>query len=73
MNDRIQIVALPPVLAQEQFSNLLGVTKDVVRGWVQSQTIPVVKIGRQNFINLQQIQTDLSAGKDVFTRGDYED
>ena len=72
MSAQVQIVTLAPVISQEQFSVLLGVTKDTVRGWVQSHTLPVVKIGKQNFINLNQVVDDLRSGKDIFTRGDYE-
>lgn len=58
-------------MSQEQFANFTGVTKDTVRGWVEARTIPVVKIGRQQFINLKLLSGELEH-KTVFVRGDYE-
>ena len=47
------------------------ITEDVVRGWVESNTIPTVKIGRRRVINLHRIRLDLESGKTVFSAGDY--
>jgi hypothetical protein len=49
------------------------VTPDVVRGWVESHTVPTVKIGRRRVINLHRIRRDLDRGKTVFCAGDYSD
>lgn len=73
MESPINLVAVPPVMSQEQFAVHLGVSQDTVRGWIQAHTIPKVKIGKQNFVNLQLMQKQLSNGKDIFSRGDYED
>lgn len=63
---------LPPIASQEQFSNLIGVTKATVRGFVETDTLPHVKVGRQRFINIVKLIDDLKAGKTVFARGDYQ-
>jgi hypothetical protein len=47
------------------------ITEDVVRGWVETRTIPTVKIGRRRVINLHRIRSDLEQGKTVFSAGDY--
>lgn len=65
--------ALFPVMSQELYSISVGVTKDTVRGWVEQGTIPTVKIGRQRFVNVQKVVSDLEEGKTIFSRGDYED
>ncbi|MCY1446336.1 hypothetical protein D9M71_628960 [compost metagenome] len=49
------------------------ITEDVVRGWVETKTVPTVKIGRRRVINLQRIRRDLDRGKSIFCQGDYDD
>ena len=49
------------------------ITEDVVRGWVETKTIPTVKIGRRRVVNLQRIRRDLERGKSIFCQGDYDD
>ncbi|MES2676181.1 MAG: helix-turn-helix domain-containing protein [Pseudomonadota bacterium] len=70
-NTPINLSVLPPVSSQEQFAQFLGVTKDTVRGWVETDAIPHVKIGRQRFINIVRFVKDLESGKTVFSRGDF--
>ena len=63
-----------PFCSQLVFAEMLGiedVTPDVVRGWVESQAIPTVKIGRRRVIN--RIRRDLEKGKTIFCAGDYAD
>ena len=65
-----------PFCSQLVFAEMLGiedVTTDVVRGWVESQAIPTVKIGRRRVINLHRIRRDIDRGKTVFCAGDYAD
>ncbi|MBS7661926.1 DNA-binding protein [Pseudomonas lalucatii] len=65
-----------PFCSQLVFAEMLGiedVTQDVVRGWVESQAIPTVKIGRRRVINLHRIRRDLEKGKTIFCAGDYAD
>ncbi|WP_276783373.1 hypothetical protein [Thalassolituus oleivorans] len=41
-----------PVMAQDQFSQLTGLTQGVVRGMVERGQLPSVKIGRYRLINV---------------------
>ena len=67
-----QIVHLPPVISQQQFSQYIGVSVDTVRGWVEQRTLPTVKIGRQRYINIVGLTDALIAGKSRFCKGDYK-
>lgn len=71
-NITINLSAIPPIMAQLQFATLVGVSKDTVRGWVEADTVPTVKIGKQRFINLQAMKRDLDRDKSIFVRGDYD-
>ncbi len=65
-----------PFCSQIVLAEMIGiddVTPDVVRGWVESHTVPTVKIGRRRVINLHRIRRDLDRGKTVFCAGDYSD
>jgi excisionase family DNA binding protein len=64
---------ISPVMSQEMYASFLGITKDTVRGWIEQGTVPSVKIGRQRFVNVKQVVSDLEEGKTIFSRGDYED
>lgn len=68
----LNLSVIPPVCSQEQCATFMGVSKDTVRGLVETDALPTVKIGRQRFINFQRLLADLQAGKTQFTRGDYE-
>lgn len=72
----LTVIRNAPLCTQDAFSQLLGsddVTADVVRGWVETATIPTVKIGRRRLVNLAQITRDLERGKTIFCKGDYGD
>ena len=69
----ISLAVLPPVSSQEQFSQWIGVTPDTVRGWVENNTIPHVKIGRARYINVARLADMLREGKTIFSRGDFSD
>lgn len=68
----LTLSVIPPVCSQEQCATFMGVTKDTIRGFVETDALPTVKIGRQRFINFLRLSADIQAGKTVFTRGDYE-
>ncbi|MDO3383849.1 helix-turn-helix domain-containing protein [Gilvimarinus algae] len=72
-NQPINLSVLPPVSSQEQFAQWLGITQDTVRGWVENNTVPNIKIGRQRFINITRLVEQLREGKTIFSRGDYSD
>ncbi len=52
---------------------MLDVSQDVVRGWIESSTIPTAKIGRRRVINLHRLRRELDKGKSIFCQGDYAD
>jgi transposase len=57
--------------SKEVYAAMLGVSVDTVISWMQSYTIPSVKMGRPRVVNLAQIRTDLAKGKTIFAQGDY--
>ena len=52
---------------------MLDVSPDVVRGWVETNTVPTCKIGRRRVINLHRLRRDLDRGKSIFCQEDYRD
>jgi excisionase family DNA binding protein len=68
----INLSVLPPLLSREQFASFAGITADTVRGWIQSHTIPSVKIGRHRLVNVALIIEELQSGKKAFSQGDYQ-
>ncbi|MCY1279707.1 hypothetical protein D9M69_306740 [compost metagenome] len=74
--ERINDFRNAPFCSQLALAQMLGIeqiTEDVVRGWVESATLPTVKIGRRRVINLHRIRQDIERGKTVFCAGDYAD
>ncbi|MCU9951552.1 DNA-binding protein [Pseudomonas sp. PDM13] len=72
--ERINDFRCAPFCTQLVLAEMCGIeeiTEDVVRGWVETRTIPTVKIGRRRVINLHRIRRDLDQGKTVFSAGDY--
>lgn len=57
----------------EIFAAMVGVSHDTVKSWMQTGTVPSVKMGRPRLVNLAAIRTDLSKGKTIFAQGDYAD
>ena len=58
------------------FAQMLGldeISEDLVRGCVETKTLPTVKIGLRRVINLHRIRRDLERGKSIFSQGGYED
>lgn len=65
-----------PFCSQVVLAEMMGVdqiSEDVVRGWVETKTVPTVKIGRRRVINLHRLRRDLDRGKTIFCPGDYAD
>jgi excisionase family DNA binding protein len=48
-----------PVLTKERFADLVGVSVDVVRGWVARGLVPTVRLGRRRLINVAALQQEL--------------
>lgn len=59
--------------SKEIFAAVVGVSVDTVTAWMQSNTIPSVKMGRPRLVNLEVMRADLGKGKTVFAQGDYAD
>lgn len=59
--------------SKEIFAAMVGVSIDTVISWIQTNTIPSIKMGRPRLVNLAQIRTDLGKGKTIFAQGDYPD
>ncbi|MDP2506720.1 helix-turn-helix domain-containing protein [Oceanobacter sp. 3_MG-2023] len=68
-----KIMAIPPVLTQEQFADLAGLSPDTVRGWIYAKTIPSVKIGRLRLVNADLLALHIREGKEVFSQEDYSE
>lgn len=67
--ERIVSFREAPFCTQLVLAEMMGVdqiTEDVVRGWVETYTLPTVKIGRRRVINLHRIRRDIERGKSVF-------
>ncbi len=65
-----------PFCSQFILAQMMGldqISENVVRGWVESYTLPSVKVGRRRVINLHRIRRDLDQGKTTFCAGDYAD
>ena len=58
--DTIAIPVFVPTLTIEKYAKSIGVTPDVVDGWVKRGYIPTVKIGRRRLINIAAMTRDLS-------------
>lgn len=50
---------LVPVLSKERFAELVGVSSDVVRGWIARGMVPTVRIGRRRLVNVAAMQKEL--------------
>ncbi len=50
----MSVVQVPPVpiMAADRFAELVGVTPDVVRGWLDKGYIPSMKVGRYRLVNI---------------------
>ncbi|MBK3866343.1 DNA-binding protein [Pseudomonas stutzeri] len=59
--------------SKETFAAMMGVTEDTVVSWMQTGTVPSVKMGRPRLVNLAKLRADLAKGKTIFAQGDYAD
>lgn len=59
--------------SKETFAAMNGVSVDTVIAWMQSGTVPSIKMGRPRLVNLAQLRADLAKGKTIFAQGDYTD
>lgn len=55
------------------FASMCGASIDDVIAWMNTGTIPSVKVSDFRMINIAKIKADLDAGKSSFNEGDYDD
>ena len=48
-----------PVMEKERFAELSGLSVDTVRGMIERDQIPTVKIGKRRLINVLKMSNDL--------------
>ncbi|MDS4071396.1 MAG: hypothetical protein RKO24_17425 [Candidatus Competibacter sp.] len=51
-----------PVMAMDRFAELVGVSADVVRGWVERGYLPTTKIGRYRLVNIALLTREALQG-----------
>lgn len=58
---QLSMVMVPsvPVMSAERFASLVGVTHDVVRGWIDKGYIPSVPMGRWRLVNIALLTREL--------------
>jgi len=57
----IQITAQtnPLLMEKNKFAELVGLSPDVIRGWIDKDLLPTYKVGRYRLINLALLQQEL--------------
>jgi excisionase family DNA binding protein len=69
----VQVITLAEFCEPSLYADLIGVSEDTVRGWVESGTLPTVKVGRRRLINRALISDSLKKDRTIFQRGDFAD
>ncbi|MBL4566746.1 MAG: DNA-binding protein [Porticoccus sp.] len=72
LDKKINLVAIPPLLSQARFAELIGKEPKTIRSWVITKAIPTVKVGGSRMVNVEQLRNDLGGGKKSFIAGDYK-
>jgi len=52
-----------PLIHPDDLARSLNVSRGVVGGWVDSNYLPTIKVGRYNYINLALLNADCLAGQ----------
>lgn len=58
------VVPPVPVMAADRFAELVGVSSEVVRGWIDKGYLSTMKIGRYRLVNLAALQREALQGGD---------
>ena len=45
LDKKINLVAIPPLLSQARFAEMVGKEPKTIRSWVTTKAIPTVKVG----------------------------
>lgn len=69
----VQMITLAEFCEPALYAQMLGVTEDTMRNWVQSKVLPTVKVGRRRLIDRTKIKRSLDSGKTVFQRDDFSE
>ena len=72
LDKKINLVAIPPLLSQVRFAELIGKEPKTIRSWVITKAIPTVKVGGSRMVNVERLRNDLEGGKNSFIAGDYK-
>lgn len=73
LDKKINLVAIPPLLSQARFAEMVGKEPKTIRSWVTTKAIPTVKVGGSRMVNVEMLKNDLEGGKKAFLAGDYDD
>ena len=73
LDKKINLVAIPPLLSQARFAEMVGKEPKTIRSWVITKAIPTVKVGGSRVVNIEMLKNDLEGGKKAFLAGDYDD
>jgi len=73
LDKKINLVAIPPLLSQARFAEMVGKEPKTIRSWVITRAIPTVKVGGSRMVNIEMLKNDLEGGKKAFLAGDYDD
>lgn len=69
----VEVIRNVPFCTHEALAQMVGVTDDTARGWVEMGTIPTAKIGRRRVVFLARMMPDSSRGKRLLLSGGYCD
>ncbi len=58
-NNHITPFVFVPTLTIERFAHSIGVSKDVVNGWIKRGYIPTVKYGKRRLVNIAAISKSI--------------
>lgn len=73
LDKKINLIAIPPLLSQARFAEMVGKEPKTIRSWVITRAIPTVKVGGSRMVNIEMLKNDLEGGKKAFLAGDYDD
>ncbi|WIX31596.1 DNA-binding protein [Salinicola sp. JS01] len=63
-NNAPQVPATVPVMTIERFSELSGLSHDVIKGQLQLGNLPLFKIGRRRMVNVALLNAECLQAED---------
>lgn len=59
MDEQKQIVMIPvPVMSQERFAELTGLSEDQVRGMIEKGHLPLINCGKPRMVNIARLSQE---------------